>query len=238
MNLAKYALELNSRSGYLKGKIASAEADNQKKSELMKRYYELNNKLNSVTQYSNNLVLLKKKVMAILDNRRNELIRNLEERVESILGVILPEENFKVKITYTANRNNFCTEVYVGKELANGTISWARPKGSNGEFVKQLVSFSMVASINILLNSNFLFMDEPFSSSDTTNVAKLQPVFDLMLSQNLQLLFIEHKRELYQNLPHNIIKLYKHRLPQAVPDGYVEVVNVERIEPDNDTETV
>lgn len=238
MKISEYLFFLQNRSGYLQSQIATAKENNEKKQRLMQEYYQYNTKLTALNEYMANLTTTKKMVMLILDNRRDEIIANLERRAESILAVVLPEENFKIKITYTPNRGNFASEVFVGKEEASGEVIWTRPKGTNGEFVKQLISFALLASMNILLHSNFLFMDEPFSSADPTNVGKLEPIFALMLEEGLQLLFIEHKKELYEKLDHNLIQLYKHRGATTEHEGYVEVRNVERITIDDTSRAV
>lgn len=238
MKISEYLLLLQSRSGFLQSQLATAEENNRKKQALMQEYYAYNSKLTELEDYARELTITKKMVMLILDNRRDEIIANLERRAESILAVVLPEENFKIKITYTPNRGNFSSEVFVGKEDTNGEVIWTRPKGTNGEFVKQLISFAILASMNILLHSNFLFMDEPFSSADPTNVGKLEPIFNLMLEEGLQLLFIEHKKELYDKFDHNLIQLYKHRGATTEHDGYVEVQNVERISVNDDTNRI
>lgn len=238
MKISEYLNLLQNRSGYLQSLTATAKENNEKKQQLMQEYYKFNAKHAKLSDYLNNLNIAKKMVMLILDHRRDEIIANLEQRAESILAVVLPEENFKIKITYTPNRGSFASEVYVGKEDASGEIVWARPKGTNGEFVKQLISFALLASMNILLHSNFLFMDEPFSSADPSNVGKLEPIFSLMLEEGLQLLFIEHKKELYEKLNHNLIQLFKHRGATTEHEGYVEVRNVERILADDTGETI
>lgn len=224
-----YIMSLQTQSHKLQAKIDTAEENNQKREELLRKYHSLRSKYDKLCTYYTKLFTMRKMVMTIMDARRDNVIENLERRVESILAVVLPEEQFHIRITYTPNRGNYYSEVFVGKE-ASGGIVWARPKGTNGEFMKQLISFSMLASINILLQSNFLFMDEPFSSSDVTNVGKLKPVFDLMLEQGLQLMFIEHKKELYERMPHKLIRLLKHRSATAEHEGNVEVLSIERVE--------
>lgn len=236
--LNQYLDSLHRLSGKLQEKIDSAVENNQKRGQLMEMYYTQGRKFGVLNAYYDKLFQMRKMVMTIMDARRDSILYNLERRVESILAVVLPEENFKIKITYTPNRGNYNSEVFVGKETAAGQVIWTRPKGTNGEFMKQLISFSILASINILLQSNFLFMDEPFSSSDTVNVSKLRPVFELMLEQGLQLMFIEHKKELYNGLDHQLIRLYKHRSATSEHDGHVEVLSVERISGNEEAQAI
>lgn len=209
--------------------IARAEVSNQHRRDLVESYDKYITKYNALDTISKGMRNLKKITMNEMDTHRDVILHSLEERVESILRIILPEENFKIKITYQAVRGKYQSEVLIGKEDASGGIVWSRPKGTNGGFMKQLISFSIIASIDILLKSKFLFMDEPFSSSDMVNVSKMKPIFDLMLDQGLQLLFIEHKKELYEAVDHNLIHLYKHRSPSDAKAGYVEVERMEKI---------
>lgn len=220
---------LQAKSNVLQSDIIKAESHNQHRAELMVSYDSYMVKVEALNNLLLGLKNLKKITMSEMDAHRDTILRSLEQRVESILRLILPEEDFKIRITYQAIRGKYQSEVLVGKENDKGEIIWSRPKGTNGGFMKQLISFSILASIDILLHSKFLFMDEPFSSSDTVNVSKMKPVFDLMLDQGLQLLFIEHKKELYEAVDHNLIHLHKHRSPSDTHAGFVEVERVEKI---------
>lgn len=216
-------------SGSLKARIATAETTNAKKKKLLEQYYSLNAKSKKLGTRYENLNALNSMVMRILAARRDSIIQSICDRTEAILGIVFPDEDFKIRITYKPYGKNYVSEVFVGKTAVTGNIIWGRPKGTNGEFMKQLISFSILASINTLLDSGFLLMDEPFSSSDPVNVRKMQPILSLMLQQGLQLLFIEHKRELYENMPHMLIQLIKHRSPTDEHCGYVEVLRNERV---------
>lgn len=227
--LENYIDLLTAKSGRLQGEIDTGIENNSKKEELLQEYYSISQKYGTLDSYYDKLFLMRKSVMSIMDEYRNTVIRNLELRVQSILAAIFPEENFLVKITYTPNRGHYNSEVYIGKEGPGGKVTWAHPKTANGGFMKQLISFSIIASINVLLHSNFLFMDEPFSSSDYVNTSKLKPVFNLMLDEGLQLMFIEHKKEMYEHIDHRLIRLYKHRSANSSNEGYVEMVSAERI---------
>lgn len=227
--LGKYIDLLVAKQGRLQQQLQTAQENNKKRQELLNTFYEQNKKYAVLCERFNNLKTTNAIVMRTLEKRRDSILRSVEERTEAILAVILPDENFHVKISYTTKGKNYVSEVFVGKESGSGDIIWSRPKGTNGEFMKQLISFSILASINSLLGSKFVLMDEPFSSSDTVNVGKMQPIIEMMLNQGLQLLFIEHKKELYENLPHNIIQLEKHRTPSDAEEGYVKVLRNERV---------
>ena len=232
--LAKSIELLVAKQGSLQQQLITAEETNRKRQEYLDTYFEYNRKYSILDSRFKNLKTTNAIVMRILEKRRDNIIKSIEERTEAILAIILPEENYHVQITYTTRGKNYISEVFIGKDSGNGNIVWSRPKGTNGEFMKQLISFSILASINSLLGSEFLLMDEPFSSSDNINVSKMQPIIELMLTQGLQLLFIEHKHELYENIPHNIIQLIKHRSPSDIEEGYVEVLRNERTGDVND----
>lgn len=218
----EYIQGLQQRLSILQADMARAEVSNQHRAQLVKSYDDYIVKTEALHKILVGLRNLKTITMNEMDMHREEILHSLEQRVESILRIILPEEDFKIKITYQAVRGRYQSEVFIGKADKNGGIVWTRPRATNGGFMKQLISFSIIASIDLLLKSKFLFMDEPFSSSDSVNVSKMKPIFDLMLDQGLQLLFIEHKKELYESIDHNLIHLYKHRTPDK-NTGYVEV---------------
>lgn len=189
-------------------------------------------KLRQVETYLQRLDYINKGSMLKMEQFQSECIRNLEHRVETILALIMPEEQFKVRITFQPLRGKYVSEVYTGKERSDGSITWSKPRSANGDFIKQLVSFSIVCSLNLMLGATKVFADEPFSSSDPVNVSKLAPVFDMMLEEGLQVIIIEHKETLYAGMSHNEINLLKHRHPVSEHKGYVEVLSCERREPD------
>lgn len=232
--LQNLLIDIKAKSQAIHSQLDSATENNARKQELVEVANAYKKKLNTLQDYSQRLDIIVQGARIIMDTHRNECIENLQNRMAAILAVFYPDEAFHVRISYHPVRGKFETEVDIGKENGEGRIVWDSPRAQNGDFVKQLVSFSMIASINILLHAGFLFMDEPFSSSDTTNVSKLRYVFGLMQELGLQLLFIEHKPELYRHIEHNLIQLQKHRHPTDPAKGYVEVVSIERREPDGD----
>ena len=210
--------------------LSNAEMTNQQKAEYREKINEYNLKLQTLQNYRLHMEQLVKGAMIKVEQYRNECISALESRVENILALIMPEEQFRVQITFRSVRGKYRSEVLIGKEV-NGTIEWSPPRTQNGDFIKQLVSCSIVWSINLLLGASFIFMDEPFSSSDQINVGNLSPVFEMMIDSGMEIVMIEHKPELYQHMTHNEISLLKHRHPSDDFKGFVEVISCEPKDP-------
>lgn len=221
-------LSLQKQLAVIENNLATAEENNKQKNTYQAEYAEYQAKADRLRYYDQRVSFIYKGAMERVDKFRVQCLDDLERRVESILAVVYPDEDFKVSITFKMFRGAYQSEVLIGKQQADGTIKWGKPKSRNGEFMKQLVSFSMVASMNLLLGSKFLMMDEPFSSSDPNNVSLLKPVFEMMLENGLQILLIEHKENLFKTIDHNEILLQKHRHPSDEHKGYVEVVSIER----------
>lgn len=219
---------LEKQTAVLSHRIKTAEQRNSQKKQYQEEYVVLQAKADKLRGYDQRIVTLHKGAMARVEKFRQECLANLEERVKSILDVVYPEEDYQVSITFRLFRGTYQSEVLVGKQQPDGRVKWGNPKARNGGFIKQLISFSMIASMNLLLGSKFLMMDEPFSSSDPNNVALLKPVFDMMLGNGLQIMLIEHKENLFKQIDHNEILLYKHRHPTDAHKGFVEVVSTER----------
>lgn len=210
--------------------INRALADAQKNNELKAKYLEQRDqalaKVQKLRGYEDKLDLFIKGSMLKVEQYRDECIKNLESRIENILEILMPEEQFKVQITFKLYRGKYYSDILIGKE-SNGTIQWGPPRTQNGDFLKQLISCSAVWALNLLLGSSYILMDEPFSSADPVNVSKLQPIFDMMLESGMQIVIIEHKVELYEGVRHNEINLLKHRHPTDDYKGFVEVLGCE-----------
>ncbi len=218
------------RIAVLNSSITNAKRNNATRQTALDKRAVYQQRLRDLSSYEDSINRYYKGAMIRVEQFRDECNRNLETRIESILALILPDEQFHIKLTFKPYRGSYVSEIYTGKEKPNGDIVWGKPRSQNGDFIKQLISFSMVCSLNLLLGSDFLLMDEPFNSADVTNVGKIQPVFDMMLEDGLQILMIEHKEELYRSVDRNQIDLLKHRHPTDEHKGYAEVIKQGRCE--------
>lgn len=218
----------------LQSTLKTAEESNAQKLEYQNKIKEYNYKIQTLQMYRSRIDQLIKGSMIRVEQYRNECISALESRVEHILALIMPEEQFKVQITFRSVRGKYRSEVLIGKEN-NGYIEWSPPRTQNGDFIKQLISCSIVWSLNLLLGASFILMDEPFSSSDQVNVGNLSPVFEMMIESGMEIIMIEHKPELYQGVHHNEISLLKHRHPSDDFKGFVEVLSCDIVEPSDNS---
>lgn len=211
--------------------ISNAEKINTAKTELLGQLGELRERSNRLNAFEHRMNMIYKGTLAKVGEHRTKCIETLESCIEGILAVALPDENFKAKLTFKTYRNNYVSNLYLGKVQADGKIKWQKPKSQNGDFVKQLTSFSVLCALNMMLGSRYLLNDEPFSSSDSENVAKLAPIFQLMQNDGLQIIIIEHKEPLYKSMEHHEINLKKTRV--AVEDefaGFVHIAGMQRVE--------
>lgn len=214
------------RSTQIERSLKDAEENNKLKKQFMDQRDGCLAKAQTLREYEDKLDLFIKGSMLKVEQYRDECIRNLEDRIENILEILMPEEQFKVQITFKLFRGKYYSDILIGKE-SNGQIQWGPPRTQNGDFLKQLISCSAVWALNLLLGSSYILMDEPFSSADPVNVSKLQPIFDMMLESGMQIIVIEHKVELYEGVRHNEINLLKHRHPTDDYMGFVEVLGCE-----------
>lgn len=223
------------RSTALRDRLRTIERNNQMLQEYQQNVEKYASRIRTLRFYEEHINMILKGSMIRVEQHRDECLRSLEARIEHILELLMPEEQFKVKITFKSVRGKYRSDILIGKEH-NGTIIWGPPRTQNGDFLKQLISCSAVWSLNLMLDANYILMDEPFSSSDPVNVSHLQPVFDMMLNSGMEIAMIEHKSELYQNAPHHEICLFKHRHPTDDYKGFVEVQSCQMVMPDVELE--
>lgn len=187
-------LELNKQ----KEKIADEVA------ELTEDYLTISNKLQDIQS-------LLKIIQVFTSKFRDSRIRELEERMEAILSLAFPSENFGVKITKDVLRNKDVSSLLIGPK--NTPVDcWSTPTTINGGLVNQLITAAAVAEICKMRQVDYIFLDEMFCSGDPVAVSDISPFFDSIIQSDIQLLIIEHKPSLYEDLNRREFRFGKDRI--------------------------
>lgn len=144
----------------------------------------------------------------------------VEKTVEDNLRYVFPEEDFKVKFDMGISKTGRETcRLLLGKGNKYSATS-----AQNGRFVRQLISVVVVYTLNYLRGADTMYLDEALASSDKDNLTKLKPLLDRMREDGTQVILIEHKPELYNNVDRRQFELRKDRVA-----GFSSIVNVRDI---------
>lgn len=143
---------------------------------------------------------------------RGSAVSILQDEIKAILDMIFPDEDFIPKIKYDSRGGESRAELLIGKysPLTN-SIEYGHPANMNGGMVKQLITASATAAINVLTGSPILLLDEAFCSGDGRSQAELQPFINSLVSRGIQIILVEHSKEFCEGLPRWEINLQKTR---------------------------
>lgn len=218
--LQKYH-KLKDKAVLLGYRLEGQEATNEVKAKLEKEIAYRQKIYNGIVQYHNSYKNMLKLTLSQAQAYRNNQISFLERRIEENLRVIFPEENFKVQIEFYVERDKPMAELYVGRDKL------LPPKTQNGRFVRQLIGLTVIYTVNQILGSEHIFMDEATSSGDKVSMRDLAPILEDIRHASIQILLIEHKDEMFQDIPRREIRLQKNRRSGYIDKiEYVEVTDV------------
>ena len=174
----------------------------------------------TLTEIQTNIATLKKLLaysVKLSKQHRDKKLSFLEYEIEKNLRYLLPEEDFRVQILFNDRAGEYTAQLEItrgdhGKRVGD----WHSPRAQNGRFVRQMISFSCMYSINKLRGSKVVFSDEALASADKQSLKALKPLFDSLTDEGFQITIIEHKQELYETLDRREFHLYKDRDKQEV----------------------
>lgn len=138
---------------------------------------------------------------------RSNCKSNLEDAITQNIAVVMPEERFVAKIDYDDSGKSPTATL----ELYQDGESYI-PKAQNGGMIQQLVSISTGMTCNIIVGNDSVKMDETCSNACSERVVKIAPIVEEIANLGLQIEFVEHKPEIYENVfPRREIHLIKDR---------------------------
>ena len=216
MDISKMKEEIKSISdsiSYDKAILQTAIENNEKQLKIEEKYNNTVSVRNELRDYNSKL----KSLFAVVNKKASDFTQGrqalIERSVEENLKYIFPEENFKVKLNLDVSKTGKETcQLLLGKEVNGSVVNYSPTNAQNGRFVRQLISLVIIYTINMLRGSDVIYMDEALASSDKDNLTKLEPLLNRMRDSNMQVVLIEHKSELYDNIDRRHIKLVKNRV--------------------------
>jgi hypothetical protein len=190
--------------------LSVAKIENEKKENYRKAYEQACSDYHRVIETSKLIDLVYDVTCRKANEFREGRLKELVSRAEAVLDLAFPGENFGIKIINDRKYGEDIAGILVGKK-GTPESEWFSPVTENGGFVQQLIATSLIVSICLMSNADFIFLDEMFCSGDPTSVANIKPFFDSILQNNIQLTIIEHKPTLYENINRREFHLAKDR---------------------------
>lgn len=223
--------KLQQRIGAIQNAIAVGTRNNAERERYVKALMDVSAICENLEKCRNILTVISRDLEISITQYREQQLDRLTAETKKVLDVVFPDEDFQVAIDWDVQRGNPVATVLLGKKLQDGTIDWFPPTMCNGEFVKQLVAFIMIAKMNSMLGARLFCTDECLNSGDNESLENVSVALN-RLKDYLQLISIEHKKAYYTGITHKEINLVKHRAPDTNnPDaGWVEIISQNLVE--------
>lgn len=134
------------------------------------------------------------------NNHKESIINNLQKDINYMLNIFFTN-NHQIKLEQDVQRNKSIVSMIEVDEKGEkiGDIAMIL---SGAE--KQMTGFLIQSSILNTLGSDFVILDEAFSSFGNKEVKKLPEILKNL--DNMQMIVIEHKDEMYEDFP---VKTYR-----------------------------
>lgn len=219
MNESSFLRRLKRENNILEERIATASRDNK----LKKSYEDILNERyiikGKIVQTKDAVSRLRDISISTAKRYRQTRLGILTKEIERNLELLLPEENFKVKIDFRSIKDRYYADLYVSKSGGE----WFLPKAQNGKFIQQIISFSAMYSVNKMRGCKVIFSDESLSSADKKSLTEIKPLLEELLSEGFQLVIIEHKEEMYKGICRKENLLIKDRELGSISEHQVKV---------------
>lgn len=216
--------------GRLSQTIMVADENNKRKQEVGNAVAELNTGLKQAENLDKLMTYLIKNLTIYSANFRNTRKSELEDETRRVLKFVFPNEGFDIKIDWSEGRGRPQAQILTGLKGPNGVVEWCPPRNVHGEFAKQLIAFTTICNIAIMLGSQTFCSDEALNSGDDESLVSTKPLMD-KLGELLQFIVIEHKDNFYKNIDRREILLEKIPGDGGSYSGYVQIVSNQEILP-------
>lgn len=194
--------------GSFESRIQIAEINNKKKEQHEAILRDLEESLSAASGFYSLIQNLTRELTIKAANLRNTRKTHLETEMKRVLSLIFPEEQFDVKIEWSELKGIPQAQILTGLPGPDGQIEWCPPRNVHGELAKQLISFTCLCNIAIMLGASFFGSDEALNSGDNESLMDTKPLMD-KLSEALQFIVIEHKEAFFTNIDRREILLKK-----------------------------
>ena len=139
---------------------------------------------------------IKVRITNAITSYKSERLELLELEMNKNLGEVFPDRDFVAKFSPEMFRGSEVLELLVGED---GRL--APTEMQNGRLLRQTINFSGTSMIQIMSGCNLLIMDEATNSGDVESIQEIGQLMKNLVDGGYQLIVIEHKHELYEDLP-------------------------------------
>lgn len=226
-----YSSKLSNIVGRLDVVVDMAEHQNRKKKNLESLISELSSDYNELCKY----IKLYDTILKVLQGKaatyRNQRKTTLEETTTKVLRQAFPNEEYEIKIDWDSSGVRPTAQILNAVRNKKGELEYYPPAHINGELAKQIIAYTTLCNMCIMLNADFMGYDECLNSGDNDSLTDIKPLFDKLM-ETLQIVMIEHKDFLYANLDRREIHIDKVGGSDDEPmSGETKIIDVREVRP-------
>lgn len=222
---------LTSFIGRLDMAVNMAESQNKKKEELEESIKKMSEYYQKLTSYVNLYESMIKVLQVKASNYRAQRKTELEEMTTTVLRSAFPNEEYQIKIDWNSTGVKPTAQILNSVSAPDGTTEYYPPSHINGELAKQIIAYTTLCSMCGMLNADMIGYDECLNSGDNDSLVDIKPLFD-KLKKTFQIIMIEHKDSLYQNLDRREILIDKIDGTDEPMSGETKIMKVREVMPD------
>lgn len=132
---------------------------------------------------------------------RKAVLELIESEIATDLAFVYPADGYQVNLDSRVLRGKIHIEATVTSTFAKDIPGKIR--GTQGRLFQQVVSFSSLIAVMLLLGAKTIYMDEAFSGSAKKNVKKLNKLLLSLKERGFNLVLIAQDISMAEGLPAN-----------------------------------
>jgi hypothetical protein len=206
-----------------------AESQNKRKKALEATIAELSEKQQMLLKYISVYDRIVKQLQIKAASYRAQRKTELEEMTTTVLRRAFPNEEYQIKIDWNSTGTKPTAQILNSVTAKDGSVEYYPPSHINGELAKQVIAFTTLCSMCGMLNADFIGYDECLNSGDDNSLVDIKPLFDKLM-EAFQIIMIEHKDSLYQNLNRREIHIDKIGGDDEPMSGETKIIRVSEVD--------
>jgi len=164
---------------------------------LEKAEQRLHHDLNTLERTKTNIEILQDKMKATSQSYKENRLIKLEKATAEYIARLFPEDNYILRFRTAVYRGNEFVDLYSGRNER----SLAPMQMQHGRLFRQFAGFTITMVIQEIEGCKLSIMDESLNSGDTEILKNISKIIKERLDSGVQIIMIEHKHEIYTDLP-------------------------------------
>lgn len=196
--------ELSNRISGYKVQLEYARIRDEERKECLAHINKLTENIETMKQANKDYDLIIENIDKALEINETLRLGILRRRVTENVAEVWPRDNYQVSYEVEKYAKDRVVTMMCEQDGRNDPV-----KMQSGHLFRQVASFSTSTEIQMLLGCKTIFVDEALNSGDEESMEDLGVIISRLNQMGVQVIMIEHKHEIYNNLPRTQYNLYR-----------------------------